>query len=221
VIPFRRLHRHLDPGSTMGELIFGMIMVLTFTLGARLLGADEPTDGREIMIAAIGCNIAWGLIDAFLFLLGIVHERRRVAGLQAALRDSRTDAAVLPLLREELDEGLSRLAAREVQDGFYAAIAAGARRGAEVRVRLTSDDFRAAFLIFVLVVVTALPAAVPFLLLEDSYLALRASNGVMALLLFAVGYFWGKNVGAEPLVSGCLVMSIGVVLVLVAIPLGG
>jgi hypothetical protein len=55
--PFRRLHRHLDPGSTMGELIFGMIMVLTFTLGARLLGADEPTDGREIMIAAIGCNV--------------------------------------------------------------------------------------------------------------------------------------------------------------------
>jgi VIT1/CCC1 family predicted Fe2+/Mn2+ transporter len=221
VIPFHRLHRHLDPGSTMGELIFGMIMVLTFTLGARLLGADEPADGREIMIAAIGCNIAWGLIDAFLYLLGIVHERRRIAGLQAALRDNRTEAAALALLREELDEGLSRLAAREVQDGFYTAIAAGARRGADMRVRLTSDDFRAAFLIFVLVVLTALPAAVPFLLLENSYLALRVSNGVMALLLFAVGYVWGKNVGAKPLVSGCLVMSIGVVLVLVAIPLGG
>jgi VIT1/CCC1 family predicted Fe2+/Mn2+ transporter len=134
---------------------------------------------------------------------------------------SETDAAALTLVREELDDGLTRLATRDLQDGFYAAIAAGARRGTEVRAPLTSEDFRAAFLIFALVVVTALPAVAPFLLLENSYLALRVSNGVMALLLFAVGYVWGKNVGAKPLVSGCLIMSIGVAMVLVAIPLGG
>ena len=83
---FHRLHRNLDPASTMGELIFGMIMVMTFTLGARVLGADEPTDGRELMIAALGCNVAWGIIDAFLYLLGALHERRRLASMQATLR---------------------------------------------------------------------------------------------------------------------------------------
>ena len=70
---FHRLHRNLDPASTMGELIFGMIMVMTFTLGARVLGGDEPTDGRELMIAALCCNVAWGIIDAFLYLLGVIH----------------------------------------------------------------------------------------------------------------------------------------------------
>ena len=89
---FHRLHRHLDPASTMGELIFGMIMVMTFTLGARLLGADEPTDGRELMIAALGCNVAWGIIDAFLYLLGALHERRRLASMQATLRRDRSPA---------------------------------------------------------------------------------------------------------------------------------
>ncbi len=29
-----RLHRDLDPGDSLGELIFGLIMVLTFTLGS-------------------------------------------------------------------------------------------------------------------------------------------------------------------------------------------
>jgi VIT1/CCC1 family predicted Fe2+/Mn2+ transporter len=219
--PFRRLHRHLDPSSTMGELIFGMIMVMTFTLGARLLGADDPTDGRELIIAAVGCNVAWGIIDAFLFLLGTIHERRRLASLQAALRGNKTDAAALALIREELDDGLSKLATREIQDGFYAAIASGARRGAEARVKLTSEDFRGALLVFVLVVLTAVPAVTPFLVIEDSYVALRVSNGVMTLLLFSIGYIWGKHVGAKPLVSGLLVMSIGIALVLVAIPLGG
>jgi VIT1/CCC1 family predicted Fe2+/Mn2+ transporter len=166
---FERLHRHIDPGSTLGEIIFGAIMVLTFTIGARLLGADEPTDGRELMVAAIGCNIAWGIIDAFLYLLGALYERRSSAGA----------------------------------------------------VGLTATDVRAALLIFVLVVLTAVPAALPFVFLADSYVALRVSNALMTILLFAVGYRWGKHVGARPLVSGLLVMSIGIVLVLVAIPLGG
>jgi hypothetical protein len=168
---FQRLHRHIDPGSTLGELIFGAIMVLTFTIGARLLGADEPTDGRELMIAALGCNIAWGIIDAFLYLLGTLFERRRAAG-------------------------------------------AGP-------IALTMADGRAALLIFALVVLTAVPAALPFLLLADSYVALRVSNALMTVLLFAIGYWWGKHVGARPVVAGLLVMSIGIVLVLVAIPLGG
>jgi VIT1/CCC1 family predicted Fe2+/Mn2+ transporter len=168
---FQRLHRHIDPGSTLGEIMFGAIMVLTFTIGARLLGADEPTDGRELMHAAIGCNIAWGIIDAFLYLLGVGFERRHSGGAEP--------------------------------------------------IGLTMTDFRAAALIFVLVVLTAVPAVLPFLFLTDSYVALRVSNALMTLLLFAVGYRWGKHVGARPVLSGLLVMSIGIVLVLVAIPLGG
>ena len=218
---FHRLHRHLDPATTMGELIFGMIMVMTFTLGARLLGADEPTDGRELMIAALGCNVAWGIIDAFLYLLGALHERRRLASIQATLRRTQADATALALVREELEEGLAGLAARESRESIYATVAAGARNSADARVGLMAGDGRAAFLVFVLVVLTAVPAAIPFLLLEDSYIALRVSNGIMTALLFLVGYLWGKHVGARPLFSGLLVMSIGVALVLVAIPLGG
>nr|WP_298687035.1 hypothetical protein [uncultured Dongia sp.] len=168
---FQRLHRHIDPGSSLGELIFGAMMVLTFTLGARLLWADEPTDGRELMIAAIGCNIAWGIIDACLYLLETAFERRQSSG------------------KETIGLGL--------------------------------PDVRAAFLIFTLVVLTAVPAALPFLFITDSYVALRVSNALMALFLFAVGYRWGKHVGVRPLLAGLLVMSIGVILVLVAIPLGG
>jgi VIT1/CCC1 family predicted Fe2+/Mn2+ transporter len=167
-----RLHRHLDAVDTMAELIFGLLMVLTFTLGVRLVGGDEPVDGRELLLAALGCNIAWGTIDAFLYLLACVYERREDAP-------------------------------------------------STTRVRVSFEDIRGAVLIFCLVAVTAVPAAVPFMMIDDAYLALRVSNGVLVSLLFLVGFFWGRYVGARPWLSGMLVMLIGVALVLIAIPLGG
>ena len=33
---YRRFVEHLDPGDRLGELLFGLIMVLTFTLGAGI-----------------------------------------------------------------------------------------------------------------------------------------------------------------------------------------
>lgn len=218
---FRRLHRHLDPADTLGELIFGLIMVLTFTLGARLLGPDEPTDGRELLIAAIGCNLAWGIIDGFLFLLGRFFERRRLASLMEAMRLSNDEKVAIAVVRTELGGELTALAAPQETHNFYASIAAAARKRPAEMVKLTVEDLRGAALILCLVLATAFPAALPFLLLEDAYVALRVSNALLIGLLFVVGFFWGGHVGAKPLVAGTLIMSIGVVLVLIAIPLGG
>ena len=166
------IHRFIDPGDALGEVMFGIIMTLTFTVGARYFMVKGEFDTNELIVGAVGCNIAWGIIDAFLYLLGALYERRRSAGAGAA-------------------------------------------------IGLTLADGRAALLIFVLVVLTAVPAALPFLFVADSYVALRVSNALMTVLLFGIGYCWGKHVGARPVVAGMLVMSIGIVLVLVAIPLGG
>ena len=33
--PFLLMNRYLDPASSLGEIMFGLIMTLTFTLGAE------------------------------------------------------------------------------------------------------------------------------------------------------------------------------------------
>jgi len=76
------LHRYLEPVDSLGEILFGLIMVLTFTLGASLAGGHE----RGLMLAAIGCNVAWGVIDGVLFVLGSRLERRRRNRLIRAIR---------------------------------------------------------------------------------------------------------------------------------------
>lgn len=218
---FARLHRNLGPLDTLAELIFGLLMVLTFTLGARLLGPEELADDRDLLIAAIGCNIAWGIIDGFLFLLGRVFERRRMASIRTGLATSGDDAGGLDALRNELANDLAELGNVDDREKFYVSIAVAARRHPPTPVRVTIEDVRGALLVFLLVVVTAIPAAIPFMIIDDPYVALRASNAALAGLLFVAGYWWGKHIGASPLLAGALIMAIGVVLVLIAIPLGG
>ena len=217
----RKLHRNLDPGTTLAELIFGLLMVLTFTLGARLLGPEEPTDGRELLLAAIGCNIAWGIIDGFLYVLGCVYERLRVANVLGSLRSPSDEPTAIAALEGEFDGDLVRLADATQRKRFYASIVTAARRGPDARPQLLAEDLRGAVRVFFLVVATAVPAALPFLILDNPYLALRVSNAFLLVCLFVIGFFWGRHVGARPLLAGTLIASIGVMLVLIAIPLGG
>jgi len=218
---FSKLHRHLDPVDSLGEMIFGLIMVLTFTLGASLLSPGEPIDGGEILIAAIGCNLAWGIIDAFLYVLGCLYERRRLANLIAQVRSSADDSKSLAAIRSEMENELSQLADPSARENLYSSIVAAARAGAMEDLGLTRDDVRAAAVVFLIVLSTAIPAALPFLAIDDGYTALRASNLLLIASLFVVGHQWGKHVGVRPLQAGLLIMGVGVVLVLIAIPLGG
>jgi VIT1/CCC1 family predicted Fe2+/Mn2+ transporter len=67
--------RLLDPIDRVSEVIFGLLMVLTFT-GTLSVGADR-LEVREMVVGAIGCNIAWGLVDAVMYLMSILTERVR------------------------------------------------------------------------------------------------------------------------------------------------
>lgn len=69
----------------MGEVLFGLIMTLTFTLGAGFVIEEEGRAGaREILVGIVGIvgrNLAWGIIDGVLFVLGNVLERGRLRRL--------------------------------------------------------------------------------------------------------------------------------------------
>ena len=53
----------LSPDETLSEILFGLIMVLTFTLGAGVAASAEGEQAaHDLILGAIGCNIAWGLI---------------------------------------------------------------------------------------------------------------------------------------------------------------
>src|SRR3954463_9757985 len=79
--------RWLEPAPSLGEVMFGLIMTLTFTLGAGIIIDEEGREGaRELLIALIGCNIAWGVIDAALYLVGQMFDRGRLRRVGQSVR---------------------------------------------------------------------------------------------------------------------------------------
>ena len=53
----------LDPVERVSEMLFGLFMALTF-VGAISVAESGRAEVRDLLIAAIGCNLAWGLVDA-------------------------------------------------------------------------------------------------------------------------------------------------------------
>ena len=66
--------RVLDPIDRVSEVLFGLIMVLTFT-GSLSVAEAGRDDVRTMLIGALGCNLAWGIIDAMLYLMGCLAEK--------------------------------------------------------------------------------------------------------------------------------------------------
>ena len=216
------IHRYLDPGETLGEVLFGLIMALSFTVGGRLLLMRGELDMAELVVGAIGCNIAWGIIDAVLYVLGNLFHRSQRARFYRAIRSTRNEAEALALLQEEFgleDEPLAVLP--EDRARLHQSILALSAHAAPARARLVRRDLWSALVVFVLVSATSLPGVIPVLLLADPGLALRVSNSVQVLLLFVVGYWWAHYTDSRPWRVGLTVMLLGVAMVMVAVALGG
>src|SRR6476661_9022112 len=81
--------RLLEPHERISEVLFGLIMVLTFT-GSLSVAEAGREDIRAMLIGALGCNIAWGVIDGVLYLMGALAEKGRNVAAYRALRSAAT-----------------------------------------------------------------------------------------------------------------------------------
>jgi len=218
---YRRFVEHLDPGERLGELLFGLIMVLSFTLGAGIELQGDREETRELLLAALGCNAAWGIIDAALYLMTRLSDRGRLHRLVREIKAAPGSEQALALVDRELDERLPAIVRPEVRAALDAHVLERVRGLKLERNRVTADDAWAGLAVFWLVFLTALPAVLPFLVLRDALVAMRVSNALLVGLIFYVGWWWARYTGASPWRTGLLMALLGVALVLVAIALGG
>jgi hypothetical protein len=218
---YRRFVEHLDPDERVGELLFGLIMVLTLTLGAGIELKGDRAGTRELLIAALGCNAAWGIIDAALYLMSRLSERGRIHRIVRRVQAAEHREQALALVARELDERIPAIVKPEIRAALDADVLEKVRAAPLVPNRVTASDLWAGLAVFWLVFLTALPAVLPFLMLRDARVAMRASNAILIGLLSYVGWRWAAYTGASRWRTGLLMAVLGVALVVVAIALGG
>ena len=86
---------------------------------------------------------------------------------------------------------------------------------------LTREDWLGAAGVFLLVFLSTCPVVVPFLFLTNVGVAVRLSNLVAILMMFAVGYTLARHAGFSPWWTGLAFVALGVALVAITIALGG
>ncbi len=201
----------------ISEGLFGVIMVLTFT-GALSVATADRIEVREMLVGALGCNLAWGVIDAGLYLMTRLQERGRNIQMFRAVRDSTDEAAA----REVVAEALPGVIVSALPAGQLEVMRQAIRHMPEPPMpRLTMADVGGAVAVFLLVFLVTLPLVLPFLFIGETRLALRVSNGVAVALLFLSGYAFGQRAELNPWASGLAMVVVGILLVGLTIALGG
>lgn len=210
--------RVLDPIDRVSEVLFGLIMVLTFT-GSLSVAEAGREDVREMLIGALGCNIAWGIIDAMLYLMGVLAEKGRGLITLLAVRKA-TDPREA---QRHIAEALPPVVASILEPAELESIRQRLARLPEppAGARLAKDDWLGAIGVFVLVFLSTFPVAIPFIFMQEAGPALRLSNAIAIVMLFMLGWAFGRMTGRHPWLVGIAMVAIGAMLVGMTMALGG
>ena len=210
--------RVLNPVDRVSEMLFGLFMALTF-VGAVSVADQGDAQIRTMFIAALGCNLAWGLVDAVMYLVRTITDRGRLLTLIRSVR-----SAPDPESGRALIEGsLSQVAA-----GLVSSTEIEAMRGRIValtslppRPKLNRNDLIAALAIFLIVVAATFPVVLPFVMFEDVGTAKNVSRAVALAMLFVGGVALGRYAGYGSWKVGLLMAGLGTALVGAINALGG
>jgi VIT1/CCC1 family predicted Fe2+/Mn2+ transporter len=208
----------LNPVDRVSELIFGLFMALTFVGVVSMATADRQE--IEIMLAAaLGCNIAWGLVDAVMYLVRTITDRGRMFTLVRSIRGADSETG-----RRTLRDALSSTPGARLISSTEIEAMHGRLLGLTdlpARPKLQRDDLLAALGIFLIVVASTFPVALPFVFLDDPATALFVSRITAVVMLFFAGLALGRYAGYGSWKTGVMMAVLGVAVVAAVIALGG
>jgi VIT1/CCC1 family predicted Fe2+/Mn2+ transporter len=209
--------RILDPMDRISEVLFGVIMALTFTLTFAVATADSMAV-RTMLIAALGCNLAWGIIDGGVYLLARLNQQGRAVLHWRAARDASDAGTAWRVVADALPPLLASIVEPAQLETMRQKLG---QLPEPARPQLTKNDWLGALGICLLSFLSTFPIVVPFLFIGDARLALRVSNAVAIAMLFLCGFMFGRCAGFRPVAMGVSMVVLGCTLVAVAIALGG
>jgi hypothetical protein len=218
LLPDRASRRVLEPAERIAEVLFGLIMVLTFT-GSLSIVESGGSDVRAMLVGALGCNLAWGVIDGMFYLMGCLAEKGRNLATYKAVFASTTPEEGRQLIAGALPPVIASLLQPAELDSLRER--ALALPEPPQRVRLDFKDWWGAFGVFLLVFLSTFPVAIPFMFFQSLGWAMRASNLVAVAMLFLAGYAYGRVIHRSSLAIGVVAVFVGLVIVTFTIALGG
>src|SRR5437764_3284927 len=214
----RSSKRVLEPIDRVSEILFGLIMVLTFT-GSLSIAEAGRDDVRTMLIGALGCNLAWGIIDGVLYLMGCLAEKGRGLLTFRAVRKTTDPKEAQRRIADALPSVVASVLEPIEMESLYQRLKQLPEPPDHARLR--QDDWLGAIGVFLLVFLCTFPVVIPFILMHNAGPDLRVSNAIAIVMLFLTGYAFGRMTGRQPRLVGISMVALGLVLVGLTMALGG
>ena len=209
--------RLLEPDERLSEILFGLIMVISIT-GTISVATGGREEVGTLLRGAVGCNLAWGITDAVMYLLSTLVVRGRGIAAWRAVRGAAhprdAHAVIAGVLPPNLAAALSEAELEPIRRRLAAAPGLA-------RPRLGKEEVLAAAGVCGLVFLSTFPVVIPFLLVADATRALRISQAIAIVLLFLLGWETARHMGSRPWVLGLAMVALGAGLVAIVVALGG
>ena len=208
----------LSPLDRVSEMLFGLFMALTFT-GAVSVADQGNAQIRTMFFAALGCNLAWGLVDAAMYLVRTAADRGRLLALIHAVRGAPDAEAGCGLIERSLSKVAAGLLTRTEIKAIRGRVMA--LTDVPARPELNRGDALAALAIFLIVVAATFPVVLPFMVFTDVGVAKNISRVVALAMLFGGGLVLGRYAGFGSWRVGFVMVGLGSGLVVAINALGG
>ena len=172
-----------------------------------------------MLLGALGCNLAWGIIDAVFYLMACFSERGRGLLTLGALHQASSAAEAHQIVASALPPLLASVLSSSDLETLRERLAHVS--DIPQRPRLSKREWLGALGVFLIVVLSTFPVIVPFALIADAGRALRTSNMIAVIMLFMAGYAFGRYAGHRPWRMAIAMVLLGGTMVGFTISLGG
>ena len=203
----------------ISETLFGLIMALTFICSLGVATAGNITI-QTMLIGALGCNLAWGIVDGGLYLLARINERGAKNLTLRAIRQAPDAETARRVIADALPPELVSVLPPEELELMRQKLQQQLPEPSK-RPGLTRRDWIGALSLCLLSFLATFPVVIPFIFISDAKLALRVSYAVAVAMLFCCGYAFGVQSGIKPWAAGLSMVALGSALVGIAVALGG
>jgi hypothetical protein len=224
----RRPTDYLYPHERLVEIIYGLVIALTITSAIRVITGGSTLDVDLMTVTSLGAGVAWGIIDAILYLLVVVFQRHRYSLIAGKLQSAKDEYEGLSMIQEELEDSIVGTLDAEDQKSVYRFVLHAQRRSGDSRyirqprtISISREDLFGSFQIFLAMLLATLVVVFPLWLIEPPHLAVVISNIVAFAVLFIVGFTWAKHTYIRRTMFGAALVVIGAAIVGISLILGG
>jgi VIT1/CCC1 family predicted Fe2+/Mn2+ transporter len=211
---------YLTPSERLSEALYSLILVLTVISAIEITIARDQQASSTILFVALGASVAWGMVDAVVYVLTGLHKRNHQVRVVSRVKKRQKQDAIRQI-EDELEDSIIGVLDKEERDRIAEHVYAMMHDATPKRQGVTKDDVLGGIASFLISFIIVLPPLMPFILELPLDYAIRLSNVIAVALLFVVGYVSGGLGGMNRIRWALTITILGVIIVLVTILLGG